>query len=78
MPETLNRADSGAAAARLTTILERYWGYPSFRPLQREATEAILAGLHDGGAARAADLEALARRSYLLRAVPATASGSRP
>jgi len=25
--------------------LERYWGYTSFRPLQREAMEAILAGL---------------------------------
>ena len=28
----------------LLTILERYWGYTSFRPLQREAMEAILAG----------------------------------
>jgi ATP-dependent DNA helicase RecQ len=29
---------------QLTAILERYWGYPSFRPLQREGAEAILAG----------------------------------
>src|SRR5215203_2445832 len=30
--------------ARLSDALERYWGYASFRPLQREAMEAILAG----------------------------------
>ena len=30
--------------ARLGDVLERYWGYGSFRPLQREAMEAILAG----------------------------------
>ena len=30
--------------ARLGDVLERYWGYSSFRPLQREAMEAILAG----------------------------------
>src|SRR4249919_1040789 len=28
----------------LLPILERYWGYTSFRPLQREAMEAILDG----------------------------------
>jgi ATP-dependent DNA helicase RecQ len=28
----------------LADVLERYWGYTSFRPLQREAMEAILAG----------------------------------
>lgn len=28
----------------LATALERYWGYTSFRPLQREAMSAILAG----------------------------------
>jgi ATP-dependent DNA helicase RecQ len=28
----------------LSTVLERYWGYTSFRPQQREAMEAILAG----------------------------------
>jgi len=45
MPETLTRAETaGADSARLTAVLERYWGYPSFRPLQREATAAILAG----------------------------------
>ena len=30
--------------ARLGDVLERYWGYTSFRPLQREAMDAILAG----------------------------------
>src|SRR5215210_8187562 len=33
-------------ASRLSEVLERYWGYASFRPLQREAMEAILTG-HD-------------------------------
>ncbi len=28
----------------LPAILERYWGYSSFRPLQREAMDAVLAG----------------------------------
>ncbi len=28
----------------LLSLLERYWGYTAFRPLQREAMEAILAG----------------------------------
>ncbi|MEO8679896.1 MAG: DNA helicase RecQ [Vicinamibacterales bacterium] len=28
----------------LAGILERYWGYTAFRPLQREAMEAVLAG----------------------------------
>ena len=28
----------------LLDVLERYWGYTSFRPLQREAMEAILGG----------------------------------
>ncbi|MEX2272881.1 MAG: DNA helicase RecQ [Vicinamibacterales bacterium] len=31
-------------AASLVDVLERYWGYTSFRPLQREAMAAILAG----------------------------------
>jgi ATP-dependent DNA helicase RecQ len=31
-------------ASRLSEVLERYWGYASFRPLQREAMEAILGG----------------------------------
>jgi ATP-dependent DNA helicase RecQ len=30
--------------ATLSSVLERYWGYSSFRPLQREAMEAVLAG----------------------------------
>ena len=30
--------------ARLSEVLEKYWGYSSFRPLQREAMEAILSG----------------------------------
>ena len=32
------------AAARLSEVLERYWGYASFRPLQQEAMDAILSG----------------------------------
>jgi len=28
----------------LSTVLERYWGYTSFRPLQREAMDAVVAG----------------------------------
>ncbi len=28
----------------LLDVLERYWGYDSFRPLQREAMDAVLAG----------------------------------
>ena len=32
------------AASPLDEVLERYWGYSSFRPLQREAMDAILAG----------------------------------
>src|SRR5262245_63458055 len=27
----------------LASVLERYWGYTSFRPLQREAIDAVLA-----------------------------------
>ena len=30
--------------AALSSVLERYWGYTSFRPLQREAMAAILSG----------------------------------
>ena len=30
--------------AALSEALERYWGYTSFRPLQREAMAAILSG----------------------------------
>ncbi len=32
------------APASLVSALERYWGYTTFRPLQREAMEAILGG----------------------------------
>ena len=32
-----------SGVAPLESVLERYWGYTSFRPLQREAMEAILA-----------------------------------
>ena len=32
------------AEGALSLALERYWGYTSFRPLQREAMDAILAG----------------------------------
>jgi ATP-dependent DNA helicase RecQ len=31
------------ASARLEDVLERFWGFTSFRPLQREAMDAILA-----------------------------------
>ena len=30
--------------ATLSSVLEHYWGYSSFRPLQREAMDAVLAG----------------------------------
>jgi ATP-dependent DNA helicase RecQ len=36
--------NAGAPSADLPEVLARYWGYTSFRPLQREAMEAILAG----------------------------------
>ncbi|MEW6322791.1 MAG: DNA helicase RecQ [Acidobacteriota bacterium] len=32
------------APASLDAILEQYWGYTAFRPLQREAMDAVLAG----------------------------------
>jgi ATP-dependent DNA helicase RecQ len=28
----------------LPAVLEKFWGYHSFRPLQREAMEAVLSG----------------------------------
>jgi ATP-dependent DNA helicase RecQ len=40
-PPATSTATSGD---ELLTVLERYWGYTSFRPLQREAMDAILAG----------------------------------
>ena len=33
-----------AASDHLLHVLERYWGYTSFRPLQRDAMDAILSG----------------------------------
>ena len=33
-----------SSGAALSDALQRYWGYTSFRPLQREAMQAILAG----------------------------------
>src|SRR5688572_8694132 len=35
---------SAVSEARLSEALEKYWGYASFRPLQREAMAAILDG----------------------------------
>jgi ATP-dependent DNA helicase RecQ len=32
------------SSADLSVVLSRYWGYSSFRPLQREAMDAVLAG----------------------------------
>ena len=37
-----------AAEGLLLPTLEQYWGYTSFRPLQREAMEAVLAGRDPG------------------------------
>ena len=39
----MNTATSGPAAS-LDEALARYWGYTAFRPLQREAMEAVLTG----------------------------------
>ena len=36
--------DHGRVSDPLLPILEQYWGYTSFRPLQREAMEAVLGG----------------------------------
>jgi ATP-dependent DNA helicase RecQ len=35
---------TGSAGVGLEDVLTRYWGFTSFRPLQREAMDAILAG----------------------------------
>jgi ATP-dependent DNA helicase RecQ len=35
-------AGTADSAAQLLHVLERYWGYTSFRPLQREAMDAVL------------------------------------
>src|SRR3954468_267392 len=37
------RAGGMNHTAELTGVLEKYWGYTEFRPLQREAMEAVLA-----------------------------------
>jgi ATP-dependent DNA helicase RecQ len=43
-PVTNERAKIDETPASLLSVLERYWGYTSFRPLQQEAMQAILAG----------------------------------
>jgi ATP-dependent DNA helicase RecQ len=35
-------AGTADSAGQLLHVLERYWGYTSFRPLQREAMDAVL------------------------------------
>src|SRR5688500_16915263 len=37
-------ATAGVTNDALEGILERYWGYSTFRPLQREAMESVLCG----------------------------------
>ena len=39
---TIARPDSEPGVTVLLEALERYWGYTSFRPLQREAMEAVI------------------------------------
>jgi len=41
--EPSNRVRSVPVSVDLLPLLERYWGYTSFRPMQQEAMEAILA-----------------------------------
>ena len=41
---TISIRDGKLHILTLPAILERYWGYTSFRPLQREAMDAVLAG----------------------------------
>jgi ATP-dependent DNA helicase RecQ len=43
-PVANERPNVDETPASLLSVLERYWGYTSFRPLQQEAMEAILAG----------------------------------
>ncbi|HEX2165013.1 MAG TPA: DNA helicase RecQ [Thermoanaerobaculia bacterium] len=43
-PASRADADPGDIADPLAAVLRRVWGYSSFRPLQREAMEAVLAG----------------------------------
>ena len=42
VPSVVNPNDAHTAALR--EALQRYWGYDSFRPLQREAMSAVMAG----------------------------------
>src|SRR5688572_27145402 len=43
MKYSLRMNPAATSEAGLAEVLERYWGYTSFRPLQREAMDAILA-----------------------------------
>src|SRR3990170_8222442 len=52
-PQTANREQLSRAWRQIMSdngcitlehVLSRYWGYTSFRPLQREAMDAIIAG----------------------------------
>ena len=45
-PRSLGVSEISEVASPLDAALARYWGYTSFRPLQREAMDAVLAG-HD-------------------------------
>ncbi len=40
----LHSPDSSDATGQLATVLQQYWGYPSFRPLQLEAMQAAMQG----------------------------------
>lgn len=44
MAASLRRSSVTDELSPLDSVLDRYWGYSSFRPLQREAMDAILAG----------------------------------
>ncbi|MGD9902484.1 MAG: DNA helicase RecQ [Vicinamibacterales bacterium] len=44
LPLDLPAAAPTPPADGLAAVLERYWGYTTFRPLQREAMDAVLAG----------------------------------
>ena len=43
-PRSLGVSDVPEVTSPLEATLARYWGYSSFRPLQREAMDAVLAG----------------------------------
>ena len=44
MPETRLADSQPSGPEPLLAVLEQYWGYTSFRPLQREAMDCVLAG----------------------------------